>query len=83
MKHEEIERIRQAVEGAFSPLRCQAEVLDNAQYLKFDVMDDRGDVIKSFETVDLPPLKDASLLDAFLASARGRIVHAGYSLEPR
>lgn len=71
-----------AVESAFRPLRCVAEVWDYEQKLRFKVFDqnDRG-VVEVLGLV-LHDVRDKSNLKSVLAQARAEVEEKGFHLEP-
>ena len=76
------EEILGAVESAFRPLRCVAEVWDYEQKLRFKVFDgaDRG--VVEVRDLGLRHLRDKSNLKSVLSSARAMVEEKGFHLEP-
>ena len=76
------EEIRRAVELAFKPLRCVAEVWDYEEKLRFRVFDqqDRGIVV--MPDLVLRNLRDESQLRDVLSAAREVVEEKGFRLDP-
>lgn len=71
------DEIRMAVEAAFRPLRCVAEVWDYNQKLRFRVFDpsDRG--VLTVPSLVLRELRDKSNLISVLSAARSTVEEKG------
>lgn len=76
------EEIRDAVEKAFRPLRCVAEIWDYDQKLRFRVFDDRDQGIVRVPSLVLRELRSKSNLRSVLSSARAVVEEKGFHLEP-
>lgn len=76
------EEIRDAVEKAFRPLRCGAEIWDYDQKLRFRVFDDRDQGIVRVPSLVLRELRSKSNLRSVLSSARAVVEEKGFHLEP-
>lgn len=76
------EQICAAVEAAFSPLNCVAEIWDGEQKLRFRVSDATNETVLSCPSEVLANLRDDSALAAFLQNVRAEVEDNGYSLNP-
>ena len=76
------DEIRIAVEAAFRPLRCVAEVWDYDQKLRFRVFDPNDRGVLRVPSLNLRELRDKSNLRSVLAAARATVQEKGFRLEP-
>lgn len=70
---ENIEKIRERLEGAFKPFRCVAEVFDYEQKLRFRVFDNNGQSIIAMSQILLRDLMNDSYLQGLVEQARAQI----------
>ncbi|MEX0734086.1 MAG: hypothetical protein WD051_05560 [Steroidobacteraceae bacterium] len=76
------EQICAAVEGAFSPLNCVAEIWDYEQKLRFRVSDATNETVLTCPNEVLANLRDDTALTAFLQNVRAEVEDNGYTLNP-
>jgi hypothetical protein len=76
------EEIRATVEGAFSPLRCVAEVWDYEKKLRFRVFDAKDEAVVTFPNEVIGNLRDESALKTLIQTARSRTEGKGHKLDP-
>ena len=76
------EQIRDAVEGAFKPLRCVAEIWDYNEKLRFKVFDADDHTAIQAPRLVLRGLRDRDDLAHLLASVREDIEAKGFRLNP-
>lgn len=76
------DEIRIAVEAAFRPLRCVAEVWDYEQKLRFRVFDSHDRGVLTVPSLVLRDLRDQSNLKSVLSVARETVEEKGFRLEP-
>ena len=76
------DEIRRAVEAAFRPLRCVAEVWDYNQKLRFRVFDSSDRGVLKMPSLVLRELRDKSNLRSVLSAARSTVEEKGFRLEP-
>jgi hypothetical protein len=76
------EQVRVAVERAFKPLRCVAEIWDYDQKLRFKVFDVNDKGIIEMPRLVLRELRDRDNLASVLSSAREHVEEKGFQLEP-
>jgi hypothetical protein len=77
----ENEQIRATIAGAFTPLRCVAELWDGAQKIRFKVFDDHGGVIVEMPVLVIRTVRDERLLRELIDDVRQRIQAKGFALE--
>jgi hypothetical protein len=75
------DEIKIAVEGAFQPLRCDAEIWDFGEKLKFCVYDQENCVYK-VASCPLNLVRDKSDLESFLRDRRADVQNKGFTLDP-
>lgn len=76
------DEIKIAVEAAFRPLRCVAEVWDYEQKLRFRVFDSNDRGVLTVPSLVLRDLRDRSNLRSVLSTARLTVEEKGFRLEP-
>jgi hypothetical protein len=76
------EEIRAAIEAAFKPLRCVAEIWDFGQKLSFRVFDAKDHTVLTVPNEVLESLRDVPGLEALIQDARSRIAANGHHLDP-
>jgi hypothetical protein len=84
LSENEIEAVKAIVQGAFTPLRCVAEVFDYDQKLRFRVFNEKENGVLRTEEPSLilqAPLNKSKLRDV-LTFAREQIVAKGHRLDP-
>ena len=74
--------IKSTVEGAFSPLRCVAEIWDYNQKLRFKVFDAKGNVVFEMAEIILREIRKKNNLASILSSARKIVEKKGFMLDP-
>ena len=72
--------LKAAVEAAFRPLRCVAEISDDGRKLAFRVFDPDGKPVLIVPEESNP--RDDAALATILDNARGRVRACGFALEP-
>ena len=76
------EEIRAAIEAAFKPMRCVAEIWDFGKKLSFEVFDARDHTALTVPSEVLESLRDGPGLEALIQDARTRIAANGHHLDP-
>ena len=75
------EEIKNAVEIAFRPLRCVAEIWDYQRNLKFLVCAPNGDAICEVRSCPLPLFASKDELRRFLTDMRNSVKEKGFTLD--
>ncbi len=76
------DEIRAAIEKAFQPLRCVAEIWDYDQKLRVKVSDAKDRGIVEIPNLILREVREKSNLKSVLSSARSVVEEKGFRLEP-
>jgi hypothetical protein len=76
------QQVRSAVEAAFSPLRCVAEIWDNDQKLRLRIFDSNDKIVLTCPEQILGAVRDVESLRAFLEMVRAQVRSKGHSLGP-
>lgn len=78
----ETQAIKDAIEQAFSPLRCAVEVSRYEVKLRFKVFDTDNQGIVEVPELVIRQLHDESYLASIISSTRNRVEEKGFSLAP-
>jgi len=70
---EAVTKIKIELEGAFTPLRCRAQIYDAGERLRFSVFDQDYDVACEMAGLSLRALLDQNLLSDVIQKARRQI----------
>ena len=76
------QQILTAVQAAFLPLRCTAEIWDCGQKLRFQVSDSQGRTVVTYPKQVLGGIRDVESLRAFLEMVRAQVQAKGYRMAP-
>jgi hypothetical protein len=76
------QQIVAAVQAAFSPLRCTAEVWDYGQMLRLQVFDANDKAIVTYPKQVLDAVRSVESLRAFLEMVRAQVQQRGHRLGP-
>lgn len=76
------EEVLAAIETAFSPLRCVAEIWDYDKKIRFRVFGPHDEVLVTCPAEIISQLKDDMALTAIIMGVRYRIESKGFSLAP-
>ena len=76
------QQILSAVEAAFLPLRCTAEIWDSGQKLHFRVSDSEGKTVVTYPKQVLGGIRDVESLRAFLEMVRAQVQGKGHPVAP-
>jgi hypothetical protein len=76
------QQILSAVQGAFSPLRCTAEIWDHQQKLRLRVFDSSDQTVIACPEQVLGAIRNVESLRAFLEMLRAQVQTKGHRLGP-
>jgi hypothetical protein len=74
------QQILSAVQAAFSPLRCTADIWDYGQKLRFRVFDSKNKTVLTYPTQVLGAIREVESLRAFLEMVRAQVQATGHRL---
>ena len=77
------QKIKDAVERAFLPLRCFVEISRYEETLRFKVFDTNNQGIIEVSDLLLRQLRDISFLRDVISSARTRVTEKGFTIAPK
>ena len=76
------DEVKAAVEAAFKPLRCVAEIWDYGQKIRFRVFDPDDQEFFADPRWPLDWLRNKKYLEGVLLEARAKVEKKGHRLEP-
>ena len=76
------QQIVSAIQAAFSPLRCAAEIWDYEKKLRLQVFDSNDKTVVTFPEQVLGAVRDVESLRAFLEMVRAQVQAKGHRLGP-
>lgn len=76
------DEIKIVVDGAFRPLRCDAEIWDCGEKLRFRVRDQKNCIVYDVARLSLDLVRDKNDLESFLCSCRAEVQNKGFTLDP-
>jgi hypothetical protein len=76
------QQIVSAVQAAFSPLRCTAEIWDYGKKLRLRVFDANDKIIITYPKQVLDAIRNVESLRAFLEMVRAQVQGEGHKLGP-